>query len=263
MDLGLRGKAAIVAAASQGLGKAIAWELAREGARLAICSRDEGRIQATAGAIREDTGAEVQAYVCDLTQEDQIATFVTKAAEGLGGVEVLVTNAGGPPPGGFQEVDDEAWYRTYDLTYLSAVRLIRGALPHMKRGRGGRIVVMTSISVKQPIRDLVLSNAVRLGVVGMAKSLVTEVGPHDITVNVVCPGYVGTARTKELFAARADREGTTPAAVEEALLRSVPLGRMGEPQEVGALVAFLASERAAYLTGNLIQIDGGIYRGVG
>ncbi|MFQ5919676.1 MAG: SDR family oxidoreductase [Thermoplasmata archaeon] len=262
MDLGLRGKAAVVAAASQGLGKAIAWELAREGARVAICSRDKGLIQATAKAIREDTGAEVHAFVCDLTREEEVAAFVSRAAEGLGGVDVLVTNAGGPRPGGFEDVDDEAWYRTYDLTFLSAVRLIREALPHMIQAGHGRIVVMTSISVKQPIQDLILSNAVRLGVVGMAKSLVPDVGPHDITVNVVCPGYVGTARTKELFAARADRDGTSPEAVEEDLLRSVPLGRMGEPEEVGALVAFLASERAAYLTGNLIQIDGGIYRGV-
>ncbi len=262
MDLGLRGKAAVVAAASQGLGKAIAWELAREGAHVAICSRDEGRIRAAAETLREDTGAEVHPFVCDLTREDEVATFVSQAAKALGGVDILVTNAGGPPPGHFEDVDDAAWYDTYDLTYLSAVRLIREDLPHLKRAGHGRIVVMTSISVKQPIPDLILSNAVRMSVVGMAKSLVPDVGPHGITVNVVCPGYVGTARTKELFAARAEREGTSPEAVEEDLVRIVPLGRTGEPREVGALVAFLASERASYLTGNLIQIDGGLYRGV-
>ncbi|MEE9593709.1 MAG: SDR family oxidoreductase [Thermoplasmata archaeon] len=262
MDLGLRGKAALVAAASQGLGKAIAWELAREGARVAMCSRDEGRIRAAAEAIREDTGAEVLPFVCDLTQEDEVSAFVAGAVEALGSVEILVTNAGGPPPGAFEEVDDDAWYRAYDLTYLSAVRLIREALPHMKETGYGRIVVMTSISVKQPIQDLILSNATRLGVVGMAKSLVPDAGRYDITVNVVCPGYIGTARTKELFAARAKRDGSSPESVEEDLLRIVPLGRMGEPREVGALVAFLSSERASYLTGNLIQIDGGLYRGV-
>jgi 3-oxoacyl-[acyl-carrier protein] reductase len=262
MDLGLRGKTAVVAAASQGLGKAIAWELAREGARVALCSRDETRIQAAAQAIREDTGAEVLPFVCDLTRAEEVAAFVGGAVEALGSIEILVTNAGGPPPGAFDEVDDDAWYRTYDLTYLSAVRLIREALPHMKETGYGRIVVMTSISVKQPIQDLILSNATRLGVVGMAKSLVPDAGRYDITVNVVCPGYIGTARTKELFAARAKREGSSPETVEEDLLRIVPLGRMGEPREVGALVAFLSSERASYLTGNLIQIDGGLYRGV-
>ncbi len=181
----------MVAAASEGLGKAIAWELAREGARLAICSRNEGRIRAASETIREDTGAEVHPFVCDLTREDEVAAFVSQAAKALGGVDILVTNAGGPPPGHFEDVDDAAWYGTYDLTYLSAVRLIREALPHLKRAGHGRIVVMTSISVKQPIPDLILSNAVRMSVVGMAKSLVPDVGPHGITVNVVCPGYSG------------------------------------------------------------------------
>lgn len=262
MDLGLRGRVALVAAASQGLGHAIAAELAREGARVAICSRDEARIRAAASAIAEETGGEVMGVRADVTRPEDVQAFVEAAREAYGALHILVTNAGGPPAGGFEDVDDATWEATYGLTFLSAVRLIRACLPSMKEGGGGRIVVMTSISVKQPIDNLVLSNAVRLAVVGLAKTLSRELAPHNITVNVTAPGYIATARLQELFEARAQREGDTAEAVQRRLVETIPMGRLGEPEEMAALVAFLASERAAYLTGNVVQLDGGLFRGV-
>ncbi len=262
MDLGLRGKVALVAAASQGMGRAIATELAREGAKVALCSRDEARVQAAASAIGEETGGEVLGVRADVTRGEDVQAFVEAAVGQLGAPDVLVTNAGGPPAGGFEDVDDAAWDATYDLTFLSAVRLIRACLPHMKKAGGGRVVVMTSISVKQPVDNLILSNAVRLAVVGLAKTLTRELAPHNITVNVTAPGYIATARLRELFEDRARREGETPEAVQARLVGTIPMGRLGEPREMAALVAFLASDRAAYLTGNVIQLDGGMYAGV-
>ncbi|MEE9237385.1 MAG: SDR family oxidoreductase [Thermoplasmata archaeon] len=262
MDLGLQGKVALVAAASQGLGRAIAMELSREGARVAICSRDEGRVRTTAAEIARESGGEVLPVQADVTRYEDIKAFVQEVVEAFGGVQVLVTNAGGPPPGQFADVGDEDWYSTYDLTFMSAVRLIRECLPYMKEGGWGRIIVMTSLSVKQPIDDLVLSNAVRLAVVGMAKSLAKDLAPDNITVNVAGPGFIATDRLKDLFEARADRDGTTAEEVQARLVSSIPMGRLGLPEEIGVLVAFVASERASYLTGNVIQLDGGLYRGV-
>ncbi len=262
MNLGLQGKVAIVAAASQGLGKAIALELSKEGARVAICSRDEGRVKTAASDISEDTDSEVMAVQADVTRYEDIKAFVQKVVEAYGGVDVVVTNAGGPPPGNFEDVGDEEWYDTYDLTFLSAVRLIRECLPYMKEKRWGRIVVMTSIAVKQPVDNLALSNAIRLAVVGMAKSLAKDLAPHNITVNMTSPGYLATGRLKELFEASGKKQGKTGEEVLDSVVKTIPMGRLGEPREMGELVAFLASERASYLTGNVIQLDGGVYRGV-
>ncbi len=260
MDLGLRGKVAAVAAASQGLGRAIALELSREGAKVAICSRDEGRVGAAAADVSRETGGDVLPVVADVTKDDDIKGFVRQVVDAYGGIDVLVTNAGGPPPGNFGDVGDDEWYATYDLTFLSSVRLIRECLPYMKGG--GRIVIMTSISVKQPVDNLILSNAIRLAVVGLAKSLARELAPRNITVNMTGPGFIGTDRLKELFEANAKKAGMTAEEVEAGVLKNIPMGRLGEPKEMGELVAFLASERASYITGTHIQIDGGLYAGV-
>ncbi len=262
MNLGLRGKVAIVAAASQGLGKAVAKELSNEGATVTICSRDEGRVQAAASEISAESDSEVMAVQADVTSYEDIKALVAKVVEAHGGVDILVTNAGGPPPGNFEDVGDEEWYDTYDLTFLSAVRLIRECLPYMKEKRWGRIVLMTSIAVKQPVDNLVLSNAVRLAVVGMAKSLAKDLAPYNITVNMTSPGFIATDRLKELFEASGKKQGKTGEEVLDGIVKSIPMGRLGEPDEMGELVAFLASERASYLTGNVIQLDGGIYRGI-
>lgn len=262
MDLGLEGRTALVAAASSGLGRAIATELSREGARVAICSRSRSRIETAAEEIAAETGGEVVSFKADVTDRDQVRTFVRGTRRTLGAADILVTNAGGPPAASFEEVEDASWYDTYDLTHMSAVWLIREVLPRMKEQSWGRVVTMTSISVKEPIENLVLSNSLRSAVVGMAKTLAREVASDGVTVNVVCPGYIGTARLDDLFADRAAREDATPDAIRAGLESRVPLGRLGEPREVGELVAFLCSERASYLTGNVIQIDGGMYRGV-
>jgi 3-oxoacyl-[acyl-carrier protein] reductase len=262
MDLGLKGKVALVAAASQGLGRAIALELSREGARVAICSRDETRVKTAAEDISRKTGVDVLGVRADVTSYDDIKSLVGRVVQAFGGVDILVTNAGGPPPGNFEDVVDVDWYSTYDLTFMSAVRLVRECLPYMKERMWGRIVVMTSLSVKQPIDNLALSNAVRLAVVGMAKGLAKDLAPYNITVNITAPGFIATDRLKELFDARAKKEGTKAEEVEASVVNAIPMGRLGDPREMGELVAFLASERASYLTGNIIQLDGAMYRGV-
>ncbi len=262
MDLGLRGKVAVVAAASQGLGKAVAAALAEEGAKVAICSRDRSRIEGAAAEIVEKTGGETLALRADVTRRSDIRDMVAQVVDAYGAIHVLVTNAGGPPSGEFSDVSEEDWYSVFDLTFMSAVRLIRECLPHMRKAGWGRIIAMTSLSVKQPLDNLVLSNAIRLAVVGMARSLSKDLAPHNINVNIVGPGFIGTERLGELFEARAQKEGTTAEDVEASLVSAIPIGRLGTPAELAQLVVFLASEKASYLTGNFIQVDGGYYRGV-
>lgn len=262
MDLGLEGKVTVVAAASQGIGRAVAAALSREGAKVAICSRDQTRVETAASAISRETGGEVLAVRADVTKPDDIRNFVGKVMEAYGTIHVLVTNAGGPPPGEFADVSEEAWYSTFDLTFMSAVRLIRECLPYMRKAEWGRIIAMTSLSVKQPLDNLILSNAIRLAVVGMARSLSKDLAPYNITVNIVGPGFIGTDRLGELFEARARKEGKSVKEVEADVVSAIPVGRLGTPEELANLVAFLASERASYITGNLIQADGGLYRGI-
>lgn len=262
MDLGLNGKIALVAASSRGLGRAIATSLAREGAVLVMCARDRDTLESTADRICADTGADVYTVVADLSTEDGPRRFVETAVEQAGGVDILVTNTGGPPVGTFDELSEERWRQAVDLVLLSAVRLIQHAVPAMKRRAGGRIVNITSISVKQPIPGLMLSNSLRAAVVGMAKTLAGELAPHGILVNNVCPGRIATDRLLELDRSRAERAGLTLEQVRQEAQQTIPLGRYGQPEELAALVAFLASGQASYVTGATILCDGGLHAGL-
>ncbi|HEY1017086.1 MAG TPA: SDR family oxidoreductase, partial [Herpetosiphonaceae bacterium] len=253
---------AFVAAASQGLGRAAALELAREGARLAICARGEAAIETAAEAIRAETGAEVLALACDVTDGVQIDRALAAAAERFGGLHVLVANAGGTPAGRFDALDDAAWEAGWRLNFLSVVRLIRAALPHLRAAGWGRIITITSTTVKQPVDDLLLSSAIRPGVVGLVRALATQLGGENITVNNVAPGYTLTARVEEVFGAQAAARGISIEEATSDITARTPAGRMGRPDELAAAIAFLASERAAYITGQTLLVDGGAYRGL-
>ena len=257
MDLGLKDRVALVAASSRGLGKACALELAREGAEVVICSRDPEHLAAAAGEITSATGAQVLPVEADLTDHAQISNLVTQTMDLFGRIDILVTNNGGPPAGFFDDFEDEAWLEAHQLTLLSAVRLIRAVLPAMRARKWGRIINITSVSVKQPIDNLLLSNVYRPGVIGLAKTLSAQVAADGITVNNVAPGYTRTGRVLELAQARAASGDQTVEAVLADRTANIPMRRMGEPAELAALVAFLASERAAYITGATIQVDGG------
>ena len=257
MDLGLDGRAALIGGASKGIGKAIARELVSEGARVMICSRSAENLAAAAEDIRSETGKEVEYAVCDMASHDDIKRTVAAAAENLGRLDILVNNAGGPPTGTFQDLDERYWQHAIDQNLLSVVRTVREALPHLRRSGSGRIINITSVAVKQPIDGLILSNATRLAVVGLAKTLSRELAPEGITVNNVCPGNIATERLIALIEERAARQGQTLADAVSLEEGRVPMGFLGEATDVAGLVAFLASDRARYITGTTIQVDGG------
>ena len=258
MDLGLKGKVALVTAASKGMGRASAMGLAAEGARVVMCARTESDLKTAAEDIRAKTKAEVLALPADVTKKDDVTALVDRAMKTFGGVDILVANAGGPPRGYFEDMTDEQWQGAFDVSLLSVVRLVRGVLPSMKARRWGRILTIQSVSVKQPIPELLLSNAVRPGVAGMMKTLAGQLGKDGITVNTVCPGKIMTDRflggqklsglSREDFLARA--------------VEDVPVARIGTPEEFANVVVFLASERASYVTGVAVQVDGGLVRGL-
>lgn len=260
MDLGLRDRVALVAAASRGLGRAIAEELAAEGASLVICARGEDALAATRDAIVAGSGATVEAVPADLSTREGIERVVRRADEAFGRVDVLVTNAGGPPAGPFEAHEWDAWQRAVDLTLRSAVELTRAVLPGMRARRWGRVINVTSITVKQPVDNLILSNSIRAAVTGFARTLATEVAAEGITVNNILPGYTRTDRVEQLADANARREGSTRDAMLERMAAQIPMRRLGEPREFAALAAFLASERASYITGQSIAVDGGWIR---
>lgn len=254
MDLQLAGKRALVTAASRGIGRAVARALVAEGCRVAVNARDP---EGLARAAREIGALAVPG---DLSRAEDVARLLGEVKEHLGGLDVLVTNSGGPPPGSFLETPEEEWRKAFDLLVMSVVRLCRGAVPWMKEQGGGSIVALTSVSVKQPVPDLVLSNSLRMAVIGLTRTLADELGPYGIRVNSVLPGYTATERMKQLLAERARRSGTTASEVAEKLVAGVPLARLADPEETAAAVAFLASPRAGYITGTTLPVDGGWIR---
>lgn len=262
MDLGMKGKVAIIAGGSQGLGKAVAMEMIREGAKVAIGALDDPELPRAVEEIGSKTGGEVLGIPVDVTNTEEAKDFIRKAIEHYGTVDILVNNAGGPPSKTFLEIDDDLWNLGVRLNLMSTIIMTREAVPTMMEKRWGRIINMTSISVKQPIDGLILSNTVRSGVVGLAKTLSNELAQYNITVNNVCPGYTMTERVRTLAIVTAEKQGTTPEAVIKGWESQVPMGRLGTPEEFASLVTYLASERASYITGASIQIDGGWYKGV-
>lgn len=259
MDLGLSGRVAFVAAASRGLGRAIAEALAAEGAHVACCARSE-EIYARASELEERFGVPALGVVADVSVPAEVEAAVAAAIERFGRVDILVTNAGGPPPGPFESHDAEAWRRAIALNLDSVVNLTRAVLPGMKERRWGRIMNVTSIAVKQPVDGLILSNSVRAAVTGFARTLANEVAPFGVTVNNLMPGYTRTERLDALAAANSKSKGITREEAFAAWESQIPMGRVGEPREFAALAAFLASEQASYITAQSIAVDGGWIR---
>ena len=262
MDLGINGKVALVAAASRGLGRAIAAGLATEGARVAICARQGTPLELAAKEIQSQTQAEVLPVVADVSQPDGCRRFVEAARQRWGTVDILVNNSGGPAPGNFEATDDATWTAAVESTLMNVVRLTRLVIPDMKAQGWGRIVNVESISVKQPIAGLLLSNSIRPGVIGLAKTLAGELAQDGILINTVCPGSHKTDRMFELAEARAKTNNTTPEQELRLAAATIPLGRLGEPAELADVVVFLCSERASYVTGSTILVDGGAYSGL-
>ena len=260
MDLGLRDRVALVAAASRGIGFAAARELAREGARVFLCSRDQARASDAAQKIHAETGATVAGIAADVTEQEAAERFVTLALEQAGRIDILVTNAGGPRSSVFSATDLEMFRRAFELNALSAIRLAQLVLPGMRERRWGRIVNITSVSVKQPIEGLLLSNTVRAGLTGWAKTVSNEVAAEGVTVNNIAPGYTLTEHQDELAATRARALGKSKEETIEMWAAQVPMRRLAGAEEIAAAVAFLASERASYITGVTLQVDGGWVR---
>jgi 3-oxoacyl-[acyl-carrier protein] reductase len=262
MDTGLKNRVAIVAASSQGLGKATAEALAAEGCRLAICARNREALNTLATKLRSEHGTDVLVEALDVTDAAAVRSFVAAGAHKFGGVDICVTNAGGPPAKGFLDTTIEEWRHAVDMNFMSAVYFAHAVIPHMQKKRWGRIVTITSITTKQPIVDLVYSNAVRAAVVGLVKSLANEFGKDGILVNNVGPGFTATDRLKELAKARSAALNKPEKEIFDAWAADAPLKRLGEPRELADAIVWLASERASYVTGQTILVDGGMYKGL-
>lgn len=262
METGLKGRVAIVAASSQGIGRATAEAFGAEGCRLAMCARNATALEAAAEKIRKQSGVEVYPANFDVTHPGAVHTFVDAVVEKFGSVDICVTNAGGPPAKGFMAASIEEWRKAVDANFLSTVYFARAVIPHMQKKRWGRIVTLTSITTKQPVPDLVLSNAVRAAVVGLVKSLANEFGKDGITVNNVGPGYTATDRLKELARARSTAQGKSEDEIFAFWANDSALKRVAEPREVADAIVWLASERASYITGQTLLVDGGAYKGL-
>jgi 3-oxoacyl-[acyl-carrier protein] reductase len=258
MNLGLTDKPVIVCASSSGLGKATALEFAREGARVMLCSRRETELQRAVADIKAATGNEPRTTVVDLTKAADITRLVDATVAAFGGLFALINNSGGPPAGTFDQFDDAAWQSAFELNLLSYIRTTRAALPHLRKGGGGRIVNFTSVSVKSPIENLILSNTFRTGVVGLSKTLANELGPEKILVNVLGPGRIQTARIEQLDGIRASKSGVPIEQIRSEMARAIPLGRYGEPAEYAKMAVFLGSPANTYITGQTLLVDGGM-----
>jgi len=259
MDLGLAGKRALVLAGTSGLGRAAATALAAEGARVALCGRERGRAAGIAHEISLATDNQaVEGFACDVSSADDLQALVENAVAFLGGLDVLIANAGGPSAGGFDALDDDAWSNAFELTLMSVVRSVRLALPHLRAAGGGSIVAIGSSSVRNGIPNLTLSNTYRPAVQALCKDLATSLAPEGIRVNVVSPGRIETPRIRELDAKQAQRLGISPAEVRARTVESIPMGRIGRVEEFGNVVAFLASDASSYVTGASLLVDGGL-----
>jgi 3-oxoacyl-[acyl-carrier protein] reductase len=261
MDLQLRGKRALITGASRGLGYATARALALEGCSVAINSRDPKKLTAAAQILAAEAGTKVIPLPGDVTNPALPVYLIAQSAAELGGLDILITNAGGPPAGGFESFDDDTWQQAVELSFLSHVRLIRAALPHLRKSQAASVLTITSVTVKQPIPSLVLSNSVRAATVGLTKTLALELGAEDIRFNSILPSWTETERVQELMAFRAKTKGTTVEEEFRAQAADSPLERMGTPEEFANVAAFLVSPAASYLTGNMISVDGGMYKG--
>lgn len=262
MESGLRNRVVIVAGSSQGLGRATAFAFAGEGAHVALCARNSATLEETAREIRQRYGVEVHAEAFDVRDSSATAQFVTDAGRVFGRIDVCVTNAGGPPAKDFLETTDEDWEDAFRLNLRSAASLARAVIPYMRRQHWGRIITISSVTVRQPQPQLILSNAIRAGVMGLVRSLSNEFGRDGILVNNVAPGYTATERLKELSARRAASSGASIEAVERSWMDQIPLGRLGKPEEVADAIVWLASDRASFITGQTILVDGGMYKGL-
>ncbi len=260
MDLGIKDKVALVAASSQGLGKAIAFRLSHEGATVAICARKKDRLFKTRDEIAAETGGVVRAFITDVTDRDQVSHMVDQIIGEFGTIHVLICNAGGPPSGMADEFSPEDYRETLELNLLSTINLCYNVMPYMKKQSWGRIINMTSISAKQPIDNLILSNTSRAGVTGFSKSLSNQLAPFGITVNSVCPGYTKTERVEGLAKAFEESGKGTAKDFYATVEKAIPAGRLGNPEEVAHAVALLASEGAGYITGVALQVDGGFIK---
>src|SRR5882757_8944226 len=262
MDMGLKRKVAIVAASSQGIGRATAEAFAAEGCRIAMCARNKAALDAAAEKIRSQYQTDVLAEPFDVTDPAAVSDFVNAVNQKFGSVDICVTNAGGPPAKGFLATTIEEWKRAVDLNFMSVVYFAHQVIPHMQRKKWGRILTITSIATKQPVPDLVYSNAVRTAVVGLVKSLANEFGKDGILVNNIAPGYTATDRLKQLARARATASGKTENEILATFAADSPLKRLGEPSEIADTIVWLASDRASYITGQTILVDGGVYKGM-
>lgn len=264
MDLGLRGLTALVVAATDGLGLAAATELALEGANVVICGRSPERLEAALVALREQAADpdSIAGWTADITKVQDCRQLVENTVQQFGGLDILITNAGGPPTGGFDTVEIDDFEKTMQLTLLSAVHLIKLALPHLRESRAPSILTITSISLKEPLAGLLMSNTFRPAVAGLTKTLSQELGPEHIRVNSILPGWTATDRVVHIFEFRASQKGTSVEAERAAVTQNTPLGRMAEPEEFGRVAAFLVSPAASYITGAMIPVDGGSYSGL-
>ena len=262
MNLNLNNKNAIVCASSQGLGKAAALDLAEEGVNLAICSRDQDKINKVKEEIHQKVNSEIKviALKVDLDSPDEIQAFYKQVENDLGSVDILVNNNGGPPPSTFEQLSDDDWQKAFNSTMMSCLRLSKLVIPNMKKNAWGRIINISSVSVKTPVNGLFLSNSLRMGVLGWAKALSDELAPHGVTVNTVCPGYTRTERVEAILETQSNSSGLKKEEIEKSIAENIPMKRVGEAEDLAGLITFLASEKADYMTGLAIQVDGGSAR---